>query len=80
MFCPKCGKELKGTPKFCAYCGAAITEWTSGAATKTPSAQDQPAYQNQPMYQNQRQMNRQPSLSEKAEYEEGQESYDPRFL
>lgn len=24
MFCPKCGKELKGTPKFCTYCGTPI--------------------------------------------------------
>ena len=26
MFCPKCGKELKGTPKFCTYCGTPIME------------------------------------------------------
>lgn len=74
MFCPKCGKELKGTPKFCTYCGAAIAEWSSGASTQAPPVQKQPAYQNQPMYQNQTQMNRQPLLSEKAEYEKGQES------
>lgn len=28
MFCPKCGKELKGTPKFCTYCGTPIVEET----------------------------------------------------
>ena len=76
MFCPKCGKELKGTPKFCTYCGAAIAEWSSGASTQAPPVQKQPAYQNQPMYQNQTQMNRQPLLSEKAEYEKRQESLD----
>lgn len=24
MYCPKCGKELKGTPKFCSGCGAPL--------------------------------------------------------
>ena len=32
MFCPKCGKELKGTPKFCPGCGAAL----NSAAAKKP--------------------------------------------
>lgn len=25
MFCPKCGKEIEGSPKFCPSCGAAIS-------------------------------------------------------
>lgn len=26
MYCPKCGKELKGTPKFCSGCGAPLNQ------------------------------------------------------
>lgn len=25
MFCPKCGKEIKGNPRFCPFCGSEIT-------------------------------------------------------
>ena len=38
MFCPKCGKELKGTPKFCTYCGTPIMGEIDNAAFEETNA------------------------------------------
>lgn len=40
MFCPKCGKEITGTAKFCPYCGAQFQE---GSAPSEPAAPAEPA-------------------------------------
>lgn len=41
MICPKCGKELEETARFCSQCGTALTEdsledVTAGITTKIP--------------------------------------------
>lgn len=52
MFCPKCGKNVPESTKFCPTCGALLAGEAQQAPAAEPQPQPQPQYQpQQPVYQ-----------------------------